>query len=403
MKIFANKLFIIVSSIILILFSIQFYYLSSSYKRDVNSYVTLVKWAWTLTRDAKKSILKVSDKNLLKTWDIVSTIWSDSLAVIQWWDKSITRLWWNSRIEIKENFVWQDLSKINISFELLKWKTWSNVVTVLWEDSHFKEEINGTVAAVRWTVFEWSYDWEYVKVVDHEVQVTNDTTWESKKIYSGETLSLKNFNVEVIKEAVDKAWEDLNKSMDKEYFSTIQKQLLDQFNSSNPFKNIANNIRWTYDENYKAYNLAFSNKEDLTNYLKDLSEDKKALFLEKLKTVSQSLNFEKWDNETLYNAKLNTKETLIENTTDETYKQTLLKYTVYDLNSFFENNSTINKKALQSTLDLLNTSLWEKNQDLLKNINSKVENIMNWATNEVKDKIINSVQTTKDLFNSLNK
>ena len=91
-------------SSILILFSIQFYYLSSSYKRDVNSYVTLVKWACTLTRDAKKSILKVSDKNLLKTWDVVSTIWSDSLAVIQWWDKSITRLWWNSRIEIKENF-----------------------------------------------------------------------------------------------------------------------------------------------------------------------------------------------------------------------------------------------------------------------------------------------------------
>jgi hypothetical protein len=45
---------------------------------------------------------------------------SNSLAVIEWGDKSITRLGENSRIVVKENFVSDDLSKINISFELLK-------------------------------------------------------------------------------------------------------------------------------------------------------------------------------------------------------------------------------------------------------------------------------------------
>jgi hypothetical protein len=57
--------------------------------------------------------------------------------------------------------------------------------------------------------------------------------------------------------------------------------------------------------------------------------------------------------------KVNLKNTLINNTTDQNYKETLLKYTIYDLNDMF-NYENINKKLLESTMNLL-----EKNKELI--------------------------------------
>lgn len=355
MKFFKNKFFIISLLFIFLAFIFQFFYISNSYKVDTNSYVTLVKGNWILTSNEEKKVLKLDIKEWLKIWDVVSTIWDDSLAVIEWWDKSITRLAWNSKIIIKENYISDDLWKINISFELLKWKTWSNVITIMWDNSYFKQDIKWVTASVRWTIFETSYDNDYLYVEDHQVNVSN-TNWQEKTISAWEWFIFSSFTLDKLIELRDKTWEKLNSEMDIEYYQNLREELIKKYESNsiiNFFKNI-------FSSENKALSLALDWKYDeLNEYVSTLSSEEKEKVLSKLNTLMQSSNFEKWENQSIYDLKLNIKSVLIDNTTDVNYKETLLKYTMYDLSEMF-NYENINKKLLESTMNLL-----EKNKSLI--------------------------------------
>lgn len=381
MKFLLNKFIIIFLIIILWLFLTQFYYISASYKRDTNSYVTLIAWAWKISSEWKIDLLKIEKKLLIKNWDTISTIWKDSIALIEWWDKSITRLSGDSKILVKENYVWEDLSKINISFELLKWKTWSNVVTILTWENHFKQEINWNVAAVRWTIFEANYEDAYIRVIDHEVNVTN-SDWKSKTIVTWDIFSLVTFNIEKIKIKIDKAWDELNKKMDSKYLQDLQNEVIDKYSSSNPLKLLSVKIKSLFNDEYKAYDLVLnSSKEEINDYINWLKDEKKDLIINEFHKVIQNINFEKWTNQDLYNAKINSKEVLIENSNDENYKETLVKYTLFDLNSLLESND-INKIAISKTAELINN-----HEQIILDSKSYIENkIMN---NDVIDKIKN--------------
>ena len=72
-----------------------------------------------------------------------------------------------------------DLLKINISFKLEKWKTWSNVVSFIWKESYFNQEFADTTAAVRWTIYEVNLDKDYLYVDSHEVKLTNNS-WKTE-------------------------------------------------------------------------------------------------------------------------------------------------------------------------------------------------------------------------------
>jgi hypothetical protein len=171
------------------LFAIQFYFVSESFQRDTNSYVTLLQWQGKIESQGKMSLLKVQEKVPVIQGDTITTIWEESLAIIEWGDKSITRMWGNSKVEIRENFVGKDLGDIHISFELLKGKTWSNVVTIMWENSYFKQEIKDNVAAVRGTVYEADYEKDFIFVHNHEVSITGKD-WAQIKITSGQATNL---------------------------------------------------------------------------------------------------------------------------------------------------------------------------------------------------------------------
>ena len=413
MKIFTNKIFLVVLALIIALIWVQVYYILSSYSRDVNSYASLVKWVWTLTRDTKSTILKVDEKKQLQVWDTIATMWQDSILVIEWWDKSITRLSWNSRVVIKETDISKDLSKINISFELLKWKTWSTVVSMFSGENHFKQEINGSVAAVRWTIFEASSDDNYIRVIDHEVSVES-WSWETKTIHTWEAIDLKSFSLKALQNAIDKSWEDLNKTLDKDYLKNLQADIINQFKTNNVFKNIANNVKSNYDDQYKAYMLALNwSWSDLKTYISSLDATKKQEFINSLKTVYQSLN--STDEETsqdLYESKLSTKEVLIENTTDEEYKKSLLKYTIYDLNKLMIDDNEINKKVIENTKKFLddNKEYIDTSKDFLKNLwntnNSALTNFLdnistsNIDVNKLKDDAKNAKNATQDYINN---
>lgn len=331
MKIFKNKFFIIIISIILLLFSLQFYFVSNSYKRDTNSYVILLEWAATLTKSTGKKVLNINVKEKLDNDDVVNTL-KNSLAVIEWWDRSITRLWSNSKIKIKDTFVWENLEKISISFELLKWRTWSNVVSIFSWDSSFIQEIKWTSAAVRGTVFEASYDDEYLLVHKHEVKLTQ---WNGETLYAypGKIYSIKDFSLEKMKEVLDEAFIKFNQKLDAEHLERLRTEFLSHMKSSSPFTLLQN----LYESEVKVYDMILSqeDKKNMKEYIENLPQEKKEKILQTLQNIHQKLSFENGENEYLYNLKMNTRDLLLENSQDEEYKKTLVRYTIYDLQDIF--------------------------------------------------------------------
>ncbi len=405
MKLFKNKIFLLILSSIFLLFSLQFYFISNSYKRDTNSYVMLVEWSWLLTTSGKKEVLKLNSKIKISDGDVIHTL-SKSLAIIEWGDKSITRLWENSKIIVKENFISEDLSKINISFELLKWKTWSNVVSIFARDSYFKQDIKWVSAAVRWTVFEANYDNDYMVVHKHAVSLTN-SSWETKEIYPWDVFSLKTFSIEQIKVVIDEAFQKLNNQLDDEYIKSLRQNFLNSLNDSNPL----NLVSRFSDENKVLTLLSKENsKQEFEKYLSNIDEEKKQKILNYVNTLSQSVNFENWEDWFLYNLKLNTRENLIENTENEDYKKTLIRYSVYDLSDMLT-LWNLKQDLFDNTLNLISpykdyiqpqSGILGGKSDLLKEVlllNPENVNIEN-----LKSKISNLDKTSEEILNNwLNK
>lgn len=356
MKLFKNKIFLSILVGIFLLFSLQFYFILNSYKRDTNSYVTLLQWYATLSTGGEKKALKLNTKEKLSNGDVVNTL-RNSLAVIEWGDKSITRLGENSRIIIKENFVSDDLSQMKISFELLKGKTWSNVISIFSWESYFKQEIKWVSAAVRWTVFEANYDKEYMIVHKHTLQLTN-STWETKEIFPGQIFSLKNFSIEDLKQMIDDTFQKINKQLDDEYIKQLRENFLTSFKKTNPLNLIE---LWSSENRALRILLDENPKQNFEEFLGKLDDEKKQKVLWYLNTLWQSINFENGENNFLYHLKLNTRENLIENIQNDDHKETLMRYSIYDLidvsknfelfqktaQLVYENKSYVNLKELQ--------------------------------------------------------
>ena len=343
-----KKFFLLIIIVIIILFWIQFFSIYSDYKIDTNSYVILIKWNATISNNSWKKIIKLNEKNQIFPWDIITTF-ENSLAVIEWWDKSITRLDWWTEIKIWENFVSEDLTKINISFNLLKWKTWSNIITIMWNDSYFEQEVKWSIAAVRGTVFEVNYENDYIRTIEHEINLKN-INWETIILKENEMFSLKESIIKDLKDLIDNSWEILNKKLDKEYFEKLTKELLMRLGNNNIFEKLFNK-----QEKFISMLKKWEDFDKINDYLKNLKEKDREELLWNLKTINQMINFEKWENKNLYNIKLLSKNLLIDNVNDLYYKENLIKYSMYDLKNILRSNS-LNEEIIKSTLDFLKTN-----------------------------------------------
>lgn len=407
MKLFKNKFFVLIVTVIFFLFSLQFYFISNSYKRDTNSYLTLIEWAWTLTTSTGKKVLELNLKEKLNNWDVINTL-KNSLAIIEWWDKSITRLGWNTKIKVKENFVWEDLSKINISFELLKWKTWSNVVSIMTWDSNFTQEIKWNVAAVRWTVFEANYEEDYLVVHKHEVKLTNKT-WEVKKVFQWQAFSFKQFSLENVMWKIDEAFSIMNEELDKEYINKLREDFLSHMRNNNPFNLVKN----YYDSESSVYDMLVSadNKKAISDYIWKLPEDKKKKIMDALVTLNQTLNFENWEDSDLYNLKVNARWVILDNSNDKAYNETLVKYSVYDLSDIFSLDK-FNSEITKNTFSLLSDNK-EYLNSIKKSLSWSDYNIIkellsidsaDFTPENIKNKLLELDWKWKDLINNwLNK
>ncbi len=351
MKIFKNKFFLIFTIIISVLFLTQFYFISNSFQRDTNSYVTLIQWQWRINTH----LLTLYQKQHIQQWDVISTIWTDALAVIEWWDKSITRLGWNTSMKVEENFVGSDVSEIRISFELLRWKTWSNVLSVLWEKSYFKQHVKWAVAAVRGTVFEVNYDKDFISVHNHEVQFTsvggNETLLQQGQAFS---LRYSDFITDIL-QFRDQAWEELNKRLDAQYLEELRKQFLHSLKQNNPL-----NLLWYISQDTKIFRMLEENNPlKLQTYLQSLPEEKQANVLAQIEKIHQSIHFETGENSQLYTIKQNARDLLIQNSENQE-KALYLRYVLFDINDMIYNGWS--SEILEKNVEIL-----QKQVDFIQN------------------------------------
>lgn len=328
-----NKFIIL---IILILISIIWYLVFNSYlnKNKLNySYVTLIEWNALLN----ESNLELDIKELLNIWDFLETKWKDSKAIIEWWDGSLTRLWWNTSLKIEEMYVSSDVSKLNIAFELFNWKTWSNVISFLWEDSYFKEYFNDNVAAARWTIFNVDLENDYIYVSEHNINYT-DNKWNKILIKEKTPFDINNSVIikleSFIRNIKDKDFEKFNLNKDNEFFNLLKEDIK---------KNLWNLLK--IEDIDLVYNLNNDQKEELYN---------------KLLSDYQKIHFIKPDEKDLFEHKIDLKNKLIILAWDEN-KQRLVENTLYDF------NNVIKMKEYENIEDII--FILNKNKELLDKIN----------------------------------
>lgn len=341
-----NKFIFLIIIIIIIILWIQSYISKSSVKWDSNSYVILVKWEAHLS----EITLHKNRKQQLKIGDIIETIGSESIAVIEWWDKSITRIWWNSKLQVNELNVKKDLSKINIIFTLQKWKTWSSVVSFLWEKSYFKENFHDLEASVRGTTFNIDLSKNYLFVKHHEVSLKKD----NKKIIVKENnaLNIQTFSFiklsQFMRRMKDHSWEKLNKKLDSQYINNLKTQAKKVFTQKN-LDTILEKSIWKWAKNLQNF------EKDISNF----SDEKRKKIYQSLLTQYQKLNFISSQDAELYKTKNQIKGTLI-SLAWENDKKTLLKYSLYDLKDAISIDGLSEWKkqqAIKTTLALIQKNI----------------------------------------------
>jgi len=330
MKKIKNKFIWVVIVFIIFILWFEIIKYSLLLKIDRNSYVSLMEGEAFLN-DIN---LQIQKKYKLGKWDKLKTIWENSLAIINWWDWSITRVWWNSEIIINNAEVSDNLTSIKIDFELLKWKTWSDVISFVWGESYFYEKFSDTTAAVRWTIYELNLERDYLYVISHEVKIIKNN--QTKIIPEKKPFIISEFSfvwlVEFISKIRDKSWEQLNKQLDIEFYTNLLNQLT--------------------KANEKTLNFIAKIEND------SFENQKKAY--EEIKEVYQSLNFVKPDSE-LFEQKLKLKEILL-NISPKEEKNDLLNTSLYDFKDIIK---TKQFQYLQDSLKIFNEHLLElRNLDI---------------------------------------
>ena len=362
MKKTGNKfiIFIIISIIWIIIISLYSSYFSST-PRD--SFVVLLNGKAMLN----SKILEWDKRNKLQQWDTIKTIGEKSLAVVEWGDGSVTRLWWNSRLVVEELFVSDDVWKINISFDLLSGKTWSNVISFIGEESYFKQTFRDNEAAVRGTIFNVDLVQEYLYVLDHKVLLTNGS-WSIFEITEEKPFSLDSFSFikleEFIQNIKDKSFDEFNKLFDEELKAELKVKLEE---SISKFKDLS------------SVEIA------------SLTDEKKQELYDEIMARYQKLNFIDSQTKDLFDKKIEYKTFLI-NIASDIQKDVLIESTLADL------KDTIDSKdysSLESILGILNENA-EKIKGL--DINSYFDKTVIW--DDLKNAIDKNFEILENIFGS---
>lgn len=357
MKKIKNKFIILIIFIIWLIIWLQLllsFYLN---KVDRSSYAVLLEWKWSMN----KLSLEVENRRVISNNSTIKSIWNDSIVIIEWWDGSITRLWWNTEIFVKESDINNTLSEIKIDFNLLSWKSWSNVISFLWKDSYFNESFDELEAWVRWTVFNVDLDKWYINVLNHEIKLTNKT-WEVFIITEEKPFSLKSLSFIDLKVFLtsikDEAWEKYNFTIDNDYLETLKNDLSTSVDKSNPFLFLMRFFSTKYSILYNIYNL--KSFDIISKQIESIDAKWKNYLYGKVLSKYQNVHFSRWNDKELFTKKLYYKKLLIL-LADKKNKTYLVK------NSLFDIEDILNLKDKELLKDVL--LIFQDNKEFIKEIN----------------------------------
>ncbi len=387
MKKLKNKFIITVIWIIVCIIFSQVYIAYSRWNIDTNSYLELVKWNGTLN----ESQLDLHNKYILHSWDKIRIIGKSSLGVITWGDGSLTRLGGNTKISIQDNQISRDYTNINISFDLISGKTWSQVVSFIGRDSSFTQSFNGLEAGIRGTVFDVDLSQDFIHVSDHQIYL-KDAQGDTFIIQEGVPFKLSTLSILDIQEFLetlqDTAWVDLNKKFDDENVQKLKKQLQDSLESKNPFLFLLDFISPKYRILYELDTA--QEYENIEKLLIKIPENKKGSIYTAVLSKYQSMNFISARDYEFYKRKIFYKRALVF-LADYEDKQQFIESSMYDLQDILETGDLL---GIQESLSFL-----QENTDIIQNIDASflqdsIENI----PSALKDEFRDSLESIRDIF-----
>ncbi|NDK10095.1 FecR domain-containing protein [Candidatus Gracilibacteria bacterium] len=358
MKKIKNKFILIVIGVIAIIVFSQVFIAYSNNNKDTNSYVNLVEGTASIN-DTK---LEINTKKVLKTGDKIHVIGESSLAVIEWGDGSLTRLGGNTKISIEQNQISRDYTKINISFELLAGKTWSNVVSFIGKDSSFTQNFSGIEAGVRGTIFEVDLESDYVNVVDHQITLEKNTG-EQVIVEENTPFKISTFSLIEIGEFVNKfqdaTWKQVNESYDSIYFDQLKEALQNSIDKQSLYEKIR---AWISPSYRLLYDLdTAENYEIVEKTISKIEDSKREKVYNAVLSRYQDFNFVAASDYEFYKRKIFYKKALVALGDDQLEKEQLLRSTAFDIETIV---SVGNREALNQSIEFL-----AENKELLENIN----------------------------------
>jgi hypothetical protein len=389
MKNLKHKFIIIVWLLIFSILALQVFV--SFRENDKSSYITLVEW----TAKINDISLELQKKYKIAVWDILST-GEKSLAVIEWWDGSITRIWGNSQIVVKENLISKNLSQIQIATQILKGKAWSKVTTNLSWENHFKVYFDNIEAGVRGTTFDIDLEKQIIFVQDHEITLKK---WDlpSIRLWENQPFSLSLFSLidikKYIQEFQDIDWKSLNTKLDSEYKEKLTQEALDSFWKNEPFLVFLE----IFFPKYRILAELHGNQDEkkIEALIGSLSSDQRQDVYESVYKEYQKINFATPDETEMYKKKLAYKKAILLLTDDSSVKQSLVKGSVYDFQDIIATKNTL---WLQETLNFL----WEQ-KNIVKDLPKEVKDFMNIESinllpPDLKDIMLKNTKMFQDIF-----
>lgn len=236
-------------------------------------------------------------------------------------------MWGIWELNVEEDFVSYDKTQINIKFDLLAGKSWSNVLNYIPTDSHFIQTFNDHEAAVRGTIFDINLDKQYVYVTDHLVNITKPNG-EKIEVWENKPFSLEKWDfislLEFIQNFKDGTWTNINKNLDKLRLEDLQAEMLHTLQA------------WIWFIEYE--NITKNN--DIAQYIRNLNSEEKRKKYRELLSEYQNLHFANSQTPELLDEKIKIKQVLVE-LADQENKERLMQSTLYDLDEVFKTNNPL--------------------------------------------------------------
>lgn len=261
MKKIKNKFLYFILFLIFAIILVVLYMLFFKQNIDRNSYVELISGSWFLNNVN----LVAWEKEILKENDEIKAGSGESMVIIEWWDWSITRLGENTHLKVDENYFSDDWNIVKVIFKIFSGKTWSNVLSYIPWDSHFKQVFDDTEVAVRWTIYIIDLDKNYLYVENHRVVLT-EKDGKIIEVKEKEPISTKTFDFislsDFILKLKDKVFFRENKDLDKKLYLVLKQNLQDQLKNLEKLKSLDYKKLWE-KELQKAYREVLSNYQKL--------------------------------------------------------------------------------------------------------------------------------------------